>query len=163
MDIELAEVACYRCGMVFWLAKTHDKELRCEHTAFYCPQGHRQSYKIKPDETNETEDEPKKKRRKNMIKKALHRITVVWCLYGLVRLCMFVNPLVFRVAKMIKPFWDDNSAYHSIDNELWNVADPYQIVYVWFFVAVTIGVIALILSGINEFSNWFFNTKPEEE
>lgn len=96
-----------------------------------------------------------------MIKKMLHRVTVVWCLYGLVRLCIFVNPLLFRLMKLFMPVYEDNSAYQHIPDEPWNPADPEQILMVWFLVIVAIGIIVGISAAIHHFANWFFSTKKD--
>jgi len=98
-----------------------------------------------------------------MFKKLLHRITVVWCLYGLVRVCIIANPLAFRLIKIFKPLWDDNSRWSHLEDEPWNMADPFHIVCVWFWVAVGIVVIMAISAGIHHFANWFFNTANENE
>ena len=97
-----------------------------------------------------------------MFKKLLHRITVVWCLYGLVRLCILFNPWVFRIAKLIKPFNYESSINPSF-NEAWDSGDIGQIMEVWFFVAIIIVIVALASFGIHHFANWFFNTSNENE
>jgi len=44
MDVNITEITCFNCGVVFWLTSEHQKKLvRC-HNAFYCPNGHSQSY-----------------------------------------------------------------------------------------------------------------------
>ncbi len=97
-----------------------------------------------------------------MFKKLLHRITVAWCLYGLVRVCIYANPLVFWVAKMIKPFNYESSIDPSF-NDAWDSGDIGQIMEVWFFAAIAIGLVALAGFGIHHFANWFFNTANENE
>ena len=94
-----------------------------------------------------------------MIKKCLHRITVVWCLYGLVRVCIFANPWMFRLAKIIAPVWEDNSAYRSLEDVPWSTTDPFQIFVVWFCVCAAAFVVFLILAAIHNFTDWFFSTK----
>jgi hypothetical protein len=37
-------VTCYKCGVSFGLAEGHRRTLLRDHTDFYCPNGHRQSY-----------------------------------------------------------------------------------------------------------------------
>lgn len=79
-----------------------------------------------------------------MFKKALHRIVVIWCLYGLVRVLMFVHPhLLWCFAKVDPAFKNDSDG-------------PY---IMW--VATVFGLFFLFLLGllIHAFSNWFFNTK----
>ena len=84
-----------------------------------------------------------------MLKKILRMITVTWCLYGVVRLCILVNPLVFRVAKLIKP--------------LWNQTDNFHIFIVWTTVLVVV-VLAIIFYGVIQlFFDWVFNTGYDDE
>lgn len=80
-----------------------------------------------------------------MAKKMLHRIVVVWCLYGLVRFCIWLNPLVFRVARILDS---------SLDPK-----DGIAIFMVWFSILVIAFVAVLIFTAIHAFSNWFFNEK----
>lgn len=94
-----------------------------------------------------------------MVKKLLHRITVVWCLYGLVRGCILVNPLAFRFVKIFSPLYDDNSMYHSLPDIPWSVADPVHVLIVWFWVCLCVCVALAIIAGIHHFANWFFNTQ----
>ena len=96
-----------------------------------------------------------------MIKKLLHRITVVWCLYGLIRLCIFANPWVFRIAKMYRPLFYKSRASDNF-NESWDIADPYQIIFVWFWVAVALGLVLAACAVIHIFSDWFFNTQKKD-
>lgn len=98
-----------------------------------------------------------------MAKKLFHRIVIVWCLYGLVRFCIFINPLVFRAAKFIKPQLEDNNSWSSIPNVEWNHESIGQIMLVWVFVLVGTFVVLLIIAAIHNFSNWFFNEKPKED
>ncbi len=37
-------VNCYKCGVAFGLDEGHRRTLLRDHTDFYCPNGHRQSY-----------------------------------------------------------------------------------------------------------------------
>jgi len=90
-------------------------------------------------------------------------MVVVWCIYGLVRICILANPLAFRFIKIFKPLWDDNAQWESIEDIPWDIADPFQIVCVWFWVCIVIGVILAISAGIHHFSNWFFNTEPKDD
>ena len=85
-----------------------------------------------------------------MFKKALHRITVVWCLYGLGRIIMFLNPYVMWVfTKYLDP------TYPEGDLELQIVGS----VLMWMFVGAGLFSLFIISCGIHAFANWFFNTK----
>lgn len=84
-----------------------------------------------------------------MIKKTLHRIVIVWCIYGLVRVCIWVNPLLFWVANIIDPDYE------------WDKADWGEIFALWAITTVLILVVILIFVAIHAFSNWFFNEKKE--
>lgn len=49
MDVEITQINCCNCNVVFWLTEEHQKRLvRCKNT-FYCPNGHPQSYAGKSD------------------------------------------------------------------------------------------------------------------
>jgi hypothetical protein len=41
---ELAEVECFKCGVVFWVAGTLHRFWKRDKTPFYCPNGHEQAY-----------------------------------------------------------------------------------------------------------------------
>lgn len=97
-----------------------------------------------------------------MFKKALHRITVVWCLYGLGRLCIFVNPWVFRVAKIFKPVFEDNSEYEFLDNIPWDSSSIEQNLVLWFAIFLGAFILFFAYCGVHHFANWFFNTEKED-
>ncbi len=44
MNVELIEISCCNCGVIFWITDKHDDQLRRKHTTFYCPNGHQMSY-----------------------------------------------------------------------------------------------------------------------
>jgi len=84
-----------------------------------------------------------------MFRKLLRRIAILWCLYGLVKVCIFVNPWLFCVAKMIKPYepWDSTSAF--------------QISLVWAVVLFALGIAGIICCVIHYLSEWFFGETEE--
>lgn len=88
-----------------------------------------------------------------MIKKALHRITVCWCLYGLYLVLSIINPFVFKIYNIVGDRLD-----FSFTCEPDNIED-FIVVYFWFFVAV-IAVFASC-AGIHFASDWFFNVKKQ--
>ena len=82
-----------------------------------------------------------------MIKKALHRITVIWCLYGLARLLILVHPyLLWVFGKANSDFLDE-----SIESSI----------AVWLILLVVVLVIFIAGAGVHHFSNWFFNSDTE--
>lgn len=100
------------------------------------------------------------RKERSMIKKTLQRIFVIWCLYGLVRLCIVVNPLVFALARIVYgPAWDDNSRWNGIADIPWDSGSGEQIAVVWVWVVIAVGALALAGYGVHCFSNWFFGTK----
>ena len=38
------KITCFKCGVPWWIENDHNKELLDHGTAFYCPNGHPQSY-----------------------------------------------------------------------------------------------------------------------
>jgi len=83
---------------------------------------------------------------KIMFKKALHRIVVVWCLYGLVRFCIIVNPLLFLVHKTLGIKFQPDTSLAEQTTALWIIA----------VIIIAAAVAASI--AVHKFSNWFFNT-----
>jgi len=83
-----------------------------------------------------------------MIKKALHRITVIWCLYGLVRLLMLIDPLLRRL-------------YYHLGWVRADMVKEDQQILPW---AITVGLLVgagVLLISVHFFANWFFNTKSK--
>lgn len=51
MEVELKQITCVNCNVVFWVTEEHQRQLiKCKNT-FYCPNGHPQSY------TGDTQDQ----------------------------------------------------------------------------------------------------------
>lgn len=98
-----------------------------------------------------------------MLKKMLHRVFVIWCLYGLVKLCIFVNPWLFRLAKVIKPVYEDNSEWEFIEDVPWNSSSPEQIITLWLFVFVCLFALFLASAILHGFSRWFFNENKDQK
>jgi hypothetical protein len=44
MEIQMKDITCPKCGIVFAITSVHDSNLRECHNTFYCPSGHSQSY-----------------------------------------------------------------------------------------------------------------------
>lgn len=83
-----------------------------------------------------------------MIKKCLHRIAVVWCLYGLVRVCILANPLLLRLANLALP-----------QDAILANGGTEAIVATWLLALLTILALVVIVGAIHLFANWFFNTQ----
>lgn len=58
MEIETKQISCNSCGVLLWIAKTHNEELCRSHETFYCPNGHTMYY---PGETCEAKLERAKR------------------------------------------------------------------------------------------------------
>ena len=87
-----------------------------------------------------------------MIKKALHRITVIWCLYGLACIITFIHPqLLWVFAKIGPEFAPSHPEYNIVTASA----------IMWF--TIIIGGLMLFIAGaaIHHFSNWFFNSDTE--
>lgn len=50
MEIEMKDITCANCGIVFAITSVHDSNLRKCHNTFCCPSGHPQSYTGKTEE-----------------------------------------------------------------------------------------------------------------
>jgi hypothetical protein len=88
-----------------------------------------------------------------MIKKALHRITVCWCLYGLYRFYIWTAPYLVWIADYIF----DKAGDMKFSSEA--CPSSLEALIVW-IVIISIGAIAfLVCAAIHHISNWFFNTK----
>ncbi|MEE9354771.1 MAG: hypothetical protein V3U75_04200 [Methylococcaceae bacterium] len=44
MGISITEICCCECGVTYWITGHFNKELLKTRNAFYCPNGHKQSY-----------------------------------------------------------------------------------------------------------------------
>ncbi len=98
-----------------------------------------------------------------MVGKMFRRIVIVWCIYGLVRICVFLNPWLFRLCKIIKPHFEDNSKWSTIPSIEWDCASTLQILAVWIITLIVALIGFLIVLAIHSFSGWFFNEEEEEE
>lgn len=89
-----------------------------------------------------------KSKGKNMklLPKILRRIIVVWCLYGVARLCILMNPHVLWIGAQVGP---DNSQHQII-------ADATE---GWSLCITAVGLCLLASYGIHCFSSWLFNEK----
>ena len=99
-----------------------------------------------PRKYSKLKQEPKQKQEITiMFKKALHRIVVVWCLYGLVRVGLFVQPYVTWLGGRMGL---SNEKHGALCEEL----------IPWLAIIVGGVVLLSVCMGIHAFSNWFFNT-----
>lgn len=49
MNVEISQITCDVCNVMFWITKEHDEILRKCHNTFYCPNGHSLNYKGETD------------------------------------------------------------------------------------------------------------------
>ena len=49
MIVEMHEICCTECGVVFMITKSHKEQLKNSHEGFYCPNGHQLYYEGKTD------------------------------------------------------------------------------------------------------------------
>ncbi len=61
MEIDLHEMNCCSCKILFWVSNRHNEQLRKSHETFYCPNGHAQSY------LGESVDEKLKKSKRQLV------------------------------------------------------------------------------------------------
>ena len=83
-----------------------------------------------------------------MIKRILHRVVILWCLCGLVKLCIFLNPLVFFVWTMVLPANDPPV-----------LGNTEHVAILWLSSIIAFGVFAFACWALHLFSDWFFGTK----
>jgi len=63
-------------------------------------------------------------------------VIALWCVAGVIALCIAINPLLFRFANMVTP----------VDGVPWDSGDATQIVYVWFVTIVAVGLLILAVA-----------------
>lgn len=89
--------------------------------------------------------------------KILRRAMVVWCLYGVGKLFIMVNPLLFWIVARAFPYYRDNSQFKTIASVEWNSRSLEQILWVWFWAVLAIGIAAGIVAGIHYAAKAIFN------
>lgn len=67
MDVNLKQICCVQCGIVFWVTASHYAHLLRCHNTFYCPNGHANYFSGK----NETEEQ---KERAEKAESQAHRL-----------------------------------------------------------------------------------------
>ncbi len=92
-----------------------------------------------------------------MCRKVLRRLVIMWCIFGTWKCCVFANPWLFRVAEMIFPYWDDNSRWGSLENELWDAGSWQQRIFVWFWTILAIALVVGAIAVMHAFTAWLFN------
>ena len=93
------------------------------------------------------------------IMKLLRRAMVVWCVYGIVKLCILVNPLLFWVAGKVTPYYYDRSMYPSLKSVTWDSSSPEQIVCVWLIALLGAIVAGIVVCGIHYAAKAIFNER----
>jgi hypothetical protein len=78
-----------------------------------------------------------------LLKTILRRVIVVWCLYGISRWCILVNPLVVRLAGLI------------YDGEI----KTSDVARTWFWLILAAVFLIVICLSLHVFTKWLFNEK----
>ena len=97
-----------------------------------------------------------------MCAKVLRRLVVLWCMFGAWKCCVFANPWLFRIAEMLYPYWDDNSEWDVLENELWDAGSIEQRIFVWFWTAIVIALLIAASASMHVFTSWLFNENEDE-
>jgi len=62
IPIDIEEIECCSCHVLFWVTKKHKAKLQDNKKTFYCPNGHSQSYTGKTDAQKLKEEKQKSER-----------------------------------------------------------------------------------------------------
>ena len=87
------------------------------------------------------------------------KAVVAWCLYGVVRIFVFVNPWLFRLLTLWKPYYDSNERWKYIDPEPWDSTAVEQIIEVWFCTVVGVGILCGALFLLHKLSDCILTKK----
>ncbi len=108
-----------------------------------------------------------------MIKRLLHKFIVGWCLYGLIRVLIFIHPWMFWLAERVKPYFSKGDWEYGRDSAghlekiythvAWDSGSIVQNFWVWGAGIVVIGVVLIILWLLSELSNWLFNKRGDQD
>lgn len=77
------------------------------------------------------------------MKNILRKIAVLWCGYGILKLCLTLTPLLFKIATLIKPNYH-TSGVNERFNDAWDYTSMEQIVTVW---AATLFIGIVVVGG----------------
>lgn len=138
-------VACPNCGRGSWFCQ--DPEIdRCTDK-IACRACHT-SHPIADWELMYDLKGNKKRKGRQMkwLAKVLRRVIVLWCVYGLVRICVWANPFVMKLAKLV--FAED-----FVYNPGASTAG------IWFLLILALGGIVLAIYALHCFAAWLFNEK----
>lgn len=80
-----------------------------------------------------------------MIAKLVRRLIIIWCLWGVIRLCIFMHPFLMGVAKRADPNYFVRSPASVEDGAI-----------VWFILLLGAIVVVVIVAAIHCFSSWLF-------
>ena len=87
------------------------------------------------------------------IKHLLRMAAMGWCGWGVVRLCIFLNPVVFwGLYKVIPGFWTETGGEALIPDS----SDAEQIFRAWFLIFMVCFGCALVSLLLHKFTKWFF-------
>ncbi len=108
-----------------------------------------------------------------MIKKMLHKLIVVWCLYGAVRVILFIHPWMFWLAARAQPYFGKSELKHRwssdghlekfYENVAWDSGSIAQNCCVWGIGLAAIAVVLICLAILGKFSNWLFNKRGDQD
>lgn len=65
MEINIKQITCCNCGVIFWITESHNSDLLRTKTTFYCPNGHGQSYQGETDKQKYEKELQEKQRIKS--------------------------------------------------------------------------------------------------
>ena len=83
-----------------------------------------------------------------MILKLIRRAIVIWVGYGIVKLCILLNPYLFALARLTGPNFDEGQ---PLDH-----TDPTQVIIMWFTSLLAIGLLCLAVYLIHRLTAWIF-------
>ena len=112
-----------------------------------------------------------------MIKRMLHKLIVVWCLYGAVRVIIFIHPWMFWLAARVKPYFGKgdyelvrgsdgcllNPIKRAYEHIAWDSGSFVQNLWVWGTGLAAIAVVLIFLAILSGFSNWLFNKRGDQD
>lgn len=99
---------------------------------------------------NNLPSRPKKKEPK-MLKKLVRKAITIWCLYGVVKLCVVINPFLFAVAKSLS---ENNPV-----GQPWGREPAGDVVIVWLFTIAGVALFAGLNFAFNKLTDWIWSGK----
>lgn len=101
-----------------------------------------------------------------MIKRMLHKVIIVWCLYGLIRLIIFAHPWLFWLAARVKPNFARSGEYsydlHDYIPIPWDASSTKQSFWVWLTAIGGVAVALFLCAILAEAKDWLFNVDDHD-